>query len=141
MEARIDRRSIRLEPFQGDAFMASDPTALSDPIVFTELGRAWLGNEEWLRDADVTFATDPPAEIAALRGFYESDDPWHGACRITSQGPALYLDGVNPLMAISPLHYRVGDALSPERISFEAFIDGIPQRAVLSGVDHVRRDL
>jgi hypothetical protein len=36
--------------------------------------------------------------------------------------------------------FRVGkDAWSPERISFDAWLDGAPRRATASGADYLRR--
>jgi hypothetical protein len=57
-----------------------------------------------------------------------------------AQGEALFLDDVTPLVALPGGIFRVGEKdWSPERLRFDAVLDGRPQRAILSGVDHVRR--
>jgi hypothetical protein len=45
-----------------------------------------------------------------------------------------------PLTPLADGGFRAGDdAWSPERLSFDAPIDGIPQRATASGADFLRR--
>ncbi len=154
--AAPDRLSVRLggepvmkmAPSEEDAFMAVEPQRTPFQLVFRRAGktvaRAWFAGVEYVREeggAPVAAFTAPtPPEIRALTGHYVSDDPWAGSFRITAQGAALFVDDTAPLTLLADGSYRVGEKdWSPERIRFDAVIDGRPTRAIASGVDHQRR--
>jgi CubicO group peptidase (beta-lactamase class C family) len=148
LSARLADQALALELNGEDAFIAADPHLTPYPLVFRRTGkavtRAWHAGSEFVRIeagrrvAPFSPATPPALEV--LTGHYESDDPWAGSFRVTAQGEALFLDDVTPLVALPGGLFRVGDKdWSPERLRFDALLDGRPQRAVLSGVDHVRR--
>jgi len=143
LAARRGDRRLVLQQSGEDAFTAIDPSATPLPLVFRKedkaVVRAWWGETEYVREG-VEFSPPTPPKIAALAGYYESDDPWRGSFRVIAQGPDLTIDGTNPLTALSVGVYRVGkDAWSPERLRFDAWLDGRPQRATASGADYLRR--
>ena len=101
--------------------------------------QAWWGDAEYVRDG-AAFSSPTPARVAALTGYYEVDDGWRGSFRVMAQGPDLFIDGTMRLTPMPGGGFRVGDdSWSPERISFDAWLDGSPQRATLSGADYLRR--
>ena len=88
------------------------------------------------------FSPPTPPALKALTGHYVCDDPWAGSFRVTAQGEALFLDDVTPLTALPDGVYRAGEKdWSPERLQFDASLDGRPMRAIASGVDHLRRPI
>ena len=131
-----------------DLFGPMGPHVQVHPLAFRREGkavvRAWHGGDEYVRVGAsgpvAAFSPKPPAELAALAGTYECDDPWHGTIRIVAQGDQLVVDGGDPLVRLGDGSWRLGDKdWSPERIRFDGLIDGRPSRAIVSGVDHVRR--
>jgi D-alanyl-D-alanine carboxypeptidase len=140
---RLGERRLALAPSGEDAFTAADPAATPLPLVFRRKGkavvRAWWGGTEYVREG-VGFSPPTPAKLAALAGYYESDDPWRGSFRVIAQGPDLTIDGTNPLTPLADGAFRAGkDAWSPERLRFDAWLDGRPARANYSGADYLRR--
>ena len=82
-----------------------------------------------------------PAELAALAGRYENDDPWTGALTIEARADGLYIDGQVPL-ELKPEGYWVARGVpGTERIWFPHLVGGKAQVMNLSGVDFVRRDI
>ncbi|MFL5295481.1 MAG: serine hydrolase [Phenylobacterium sp.] len=148
MAAAIGGRTVDMEPGETDAFIALDPAATAHPLVFRRTAkavvRAWWGETEYVRlEAGRPLApfTPPPSPaLASLAGHYESDDPWRGGFRVTVQGDRLFLDGTTPAAPLPGGGFRVGEKdWSPERLAFDAFVDGRPRRATLSGADYMRR--
>jgi len=146
--AILTNRLVQMELGDEDGFIALDPREAAHPLVFRRkdksVVRAWWGATEYVRLLDgtpaVEFTPEAPASVIALTGHYVSDDPWRGGFRVTVQGEALMIDGTTPLIPRGDGGYRAGDkAWSPERVRFEAPLDGRPQRAVLSGIDYLRR--
>ena len=140
---RGDQQQLALQQSGEDAFTAVDPAATPLPLVFRKedkaVVRAWWGETEYVREG-VAFSPPTPAKLAALTGYYESDDPWRGSFRVIAQGPDLTIDGTTPLTPLGKGLYRAGkDAWSPERLRFDALLDGRPQRATASGADYLRR--
>lgn len=144
----IGNRLVSMEFGDEDAFIAIDPRQAAQALVFRRqdkaVVRAWWGETEYVRVHEggpvAAFTVETPARLLALTGRYVSDDPWRGGFRVTAQGEALFIDGVTPLTQRADGGFRVGEKTwSPERIRFEAPLDGRPQRAVLSGVDYLRR--
>ncbi len=141
----VQRGAERLAlELSGEAtFTAADPAATPLPLVFRSkdkaVVRAWWGATEYVRDG-VAFSPPTPANLAALTGYYESDDPWRGSFRVIAQGPELTVNGTDPLTPLGDGLWRAGqDDWSPERLRFDAWLDGRPQRASASGADYLRR--
>jgi D-alanyl-D-alanine carboxypeptidase len=140
--------AILMEAIGQDAFSAVDPKRTPFALVFRRdakpVTRAWHGGREFVRlDAGAPVAPfSPPtaAALAAVTGHYVSTDSWAASFRITAQGDTLFVDDVTPLVPLADGGFRVGKKdWSPERMRFDAVLDGRPTRATLSGVDHVRR--
>ena len=138
----------RFELAAPDVLIAASPQSTPEPLVFRRTGkavaRAWHAGSEYVRLQDerrvAGFSPATSAALMALTGHYVSDDPWAGGFRVTAQGEALFLDDIAPLAALPGGIFRIGDSdWSPERLRFEALLDGRPQRAVRSGVDYLRR--
>jgi D-alanyl-D-alanine carboxypeptidase len=85
----------------------------------------------------------PPAEWDAYPGHYRSHNPWHSNFRVVLRKGELCL--VEPwgeeenLVPLGDGVFRVGrEAQSPERLRFDAVLQGRALRANLSGCDHYR---
>ncbi len=148
LSAQVGDEAYAMEASEPDVFISIAPRATGYPLVFRRTGksvtRAWYAGVEFVRvEAGVRvapFSPPTPDPLKKLTGDYKSDDPWAGSFRVTAQGEALFLDDTNPLVPLADGGFRVGDKdWSPERLRFDAFVDGRPQRAILSGVDHARR--
>jgi hypothetical protein len=87
-----------------------------------------------------------PGEWAGYLGRYRAHNPWLPTFAIAAQRGTLvmgtdWLAGSQrtPLVAIEPGGFRVGEhEWSPERLRFEAIVDGLAQRAVYSGTPYYR---
>lgn len=143
LTAQLGEQTLALQQSGEAAFTAADPAVTPLPLVFRKAGdrvaRAWWGETEYVRQG-VAFSRPTPAKLAALTGYYESDDPWRGSFRVIAQGPDLTIDGTTPLTPLGENLFRAGkDNWSPERLRFSAWLDGRPQRATASGADYQRR--
>jgi hypothetical protein len=143
LDAALAGRRIALEPGGEDAFIATNPTQATAPLVFRRRGgavvRAWWNSVEYVREG-VDFTPATPPELAKLIGTYTCDDPWRGTFHVTAEGSALFVDGTTPLTPLPGGGFRVGeDDWSPERMAFDAPLGGRPSRATYSGVDFLRR--
>jgi D-alanyl-D-alanine carboxypeptidase len=148
LSAQIGDEAYAMEASEPDAFISVAPRAMALPLVFRRTGkvvtRAWHGGVEFVRveagARAAPFSPPTPESLKKLTGHYASDDPWVGSFRVTAQGEALFLDDTTPLWPLPDGSFRAGEKdWSPERLRFDALIDGYPQRAILSGHDHVRR--
>jgi CubicO group peptidase (beta-lactamase class C family) len=147
--AFAEDRSFGLEGAGPDTLIAKDPAATPDALVFRRrngrVERVWWGAAEYVRDDaqyNVAFTAPSPPALTALTGRYECDDPWRGGFSVTAQGDKLFIDGDMPMTLLADGSYRVGDKdWSPERLLFDAPGAGRPQRAILSGVDYLRREI
>jgi CubicO group peptidase (beta-lactamase class C family) len=87
-----------------------------------------------------------PVEWAAYLGRYRAHNPWLPTFAIAARQGTLvmgtdWLAGSQriTLAAIEPGTFRAGDdEWSPERLRFEAIVDGLAQRAVYSGTPYYR---
>ncbi|MBN1668516.1 MAG: beta-lactamase family protein [Anaerolineales bacterium] len=86
---------------------------------------------------------DFPPEWACYPGHYRSHNPWNPNFRVILRKGALIL--IDPAGDEEPMHpvsqgeFRVGeDTRSPERIRFEAIVDGKAIKANLSGGEYCR---
>jgi CubicO group peptidase (beta-lactamase class C family) len=132
----------RLESRGPDAALAPLPRFSRFPLVFRrEAGKvagAWYGDLWFGKDGRTDAPGTVPAELQALAGRYDNDDPWQGTFRLVARPDGLYLDGTERLLALQDGLWTVAEG-SPERIRLDGFIDGKAQRMNLSGVDFLRR--
>jgi hypothetical protein len=150
ISARIGDEVYAMELFEADAFISTAPEATAHPLVFRRTDktvmRAWWSGVEFVRAVGdrpiAAFSPKAPPALAALTGSYGCDDPWHGGFRVTAQGDRLFVDDVTPMTQLPDGSWRAGEKdWSPERIRFDAVMDGRPMRAIASGVDHLRRPI
>ncbi|HZZ30644.1 MAG TPA: serine hydrolase domain-containing protein [Phenylobacterium sp.] len=148
ISVRLGEQVFAMEAYAEDAFISSAPRTTAHPLVFRRADRAvvraWWSGVEFVRGvADrpvAAFSPQTSPGLAALTGYYGCDDPWHGSFRVTAQGDRLFVDDVTPLTLLPDGSWRQGEKdWSPERIRFDAVMDGRPMRAIASGVDHLRR--
>ena len=82
-------------------------------------------------------------EWEGLKGHYRSHNPWLTNLRIVARKGSLVLvspnDQEEPMAPLGENTFRVGaDPRSPERIRFDAFLEGQAQIAVFSGCEYAR---
>ena len=88
---------------------------------------------------------EPREEWSAFYGRFRSYNPWLPGFRIVQRGDDLVLaypwgGPEDPLTPLGEVDFRVGDERSPERLRFDAVVDGRALRANLSGADYYRSD-
>lgn len=148
LDVQVGGRSLSVARTGEETFSPVDPAVSPLPLAFRGQGgavaRVWWAGVEYLpvRDGAPAGAYSPPTppELARLVGTYANDDPWRGTFRVTAEGENLYIDGAVRLARRPDGSWRRSDEdWNPERLTFDAEIDGRPQRATFSGVDYVRR--
>jgi CubicO group peptidase (beta-lactamase class C family) len=87
---------------------------------------------------------EPREEHAAFYGRYRSYNPWLPGFRFVqwADGPGLVQawGEERPLAQVGEAEFRVGEEWSPERVHFDALVDGRALRANLSGESYYRSD-
>ena len=144
MVLRWNGQAIELERSGPDAYLVRHARFAILPLKLNRRdGRvvsAWWGPE--LFAADPAGRTPPPVPEALqkLAGRYDNDAPWSpGVTRVVARADGLSLDGVTPLVQLPDGSWRIGaDEASPERLRFDAVLNGRAQRLNFSGVDLVR---
>jgi D-alanyl-D-alanine carboxypeptidase len=138
----LDGIEVTMRKLDADAFLVRHPRFEHLPLTFERQQAApmvaWWGETRFARAE----AAAPPAaskRLAPLAGYYSSDDPWVRSAYVFVRGGQLWLDGTRPLVPESDGTFRVGpDTHGCERVSFDGFLDGAPQRMQFSGVDRDR---
>jgi D-alanyl-D-alanine carboxypeptidase len=102
-------------------------------------GSQWFWGEGYTGPASF----DYPAEWDSYAGHYHTYSPWMNDFRIYVRKGQLYLQwwGLfeSPLTPLGNGIFRYGETdYSPERLSFDAFVDGKATRATLSGGEYYR---
>jgi hypothetical protein len=142
------------------AYMRADTSSGIGVVAFANGFRgAW-----WLGEGALALATgrEPPApaldahdavrddgscpEARSYLGRYRAHNPWLPTFAVGASGGRLVMgtDWMNgsarlPLTPMADTAFRVGEeAWSPERLRFDAVVDGRAQRAVLSGTPYYR---
>jgi D-alanyl-D-alanine carboxypeptidase len=137
-----------------DGTFAVDHPALERfPVRFAhEQGRVAgaMWGPRWLWREGVPWADDPepPSEWAAYPGRYASWNPWapgfrvflrRGVLELAVTGDPLGWEPERQLVPAEDGSFRVGGPGSPDRVRFDAEIDGWTHRAVLDGAPYYRR--
>ena len=125
-----------LEPSGDDAFLAHHPRfARYAFLIERKDGKpvaAWWGEQEFAADPARLRGPAPP-EFAVLAGRY---DDVFSTSRVVARPTGLFMDGVTPMTRLADGGWRVGaDDWSPERLRFDAMLNGRPQRLNASGSD------
>jgi len=138
-------RSAPLQHSGGPAFVTAHPALAEWPLVAVRQGETIValdhGRRRFAKAGASAPLGDTPAELLPLQGWYQSDDPWSGGFAIVARGTRLWLNGSDPLIGLGRDEWKPAEPeWSPERLRFTAFVDGVPQIALLSGRAYERRD-
>lgn len=99
------------------------------------------GPDRYVRDGEPESAP-APTEVDPFVGHYRTHDPWQANIRVFLRDGALWLQDnasddaryhERPLEPYGNGSFRVGESWSPDRIRFDAVIDGRATRAVYDG--------
>lgn len=99
------------------------------------------GPDRYVRDGEPESAP-APTEVDPFVGHYRTHDPWQANIRVFLRDGALWLQDnasddaryhERPLEPFGNGSFRVGESWSPDRIRFDAVIDGRATRAVYDG--------
>lgn len=134
----------RMQSLGGPFFVTDEPRFAVTGVFFEaegeDIARAWSDDVEFVRGPPRGYQQPPPADVARLAGIYDSDDRWSGPLWVIARSGKLWLNNAEPLTLLDDGSWRPGtDEWNPERIRFDAFVDGRPTRLLLSGAPFVRR--
>jgi D-alanyl-D-alanine carboxypeptidase len=139
---------VPLERRRGDRFLVDHPDFALFPLAFERDGElvvaAVHGPDVYTREGAHGIPADKaPPEWSAYPGHYRAYNPWFTNFRILlRRGRLLLAYPKGPEDSLTPLEdglFGVGsDEWSPERLSFDAIVDGRALRANLSGCDYFR---
>ncbi len=130
--------------FAGGGFACADPAFTVSGLVFDiendRAVRAWANDVEYIANPAQGYKPPASAELRALAGRYDNDDRWWGPTIVVARDGKLWLSNTDALTPLADGSWRVGgDDWSPERVRFDAIIDGRPTRMMYSGLPFVRR--
>ncbi|MFZ2030896.1 MAG: serine hydrolase [Vitreimonas sp.] len=128
----------------GGGFACEEPAfAVSGLVIDVESDhavRAWVDDREYLAGAGRTYKPAASAELRALAGRYDNDDPWYGPITVVARDGKLWAGNTDVITPLSNGLWRFGDEdWSPERVRFDSVINGRPMRLIFSGNPFVRR--
>jgi hypothetical protein len=135
-----------LQPWGGEIFRTTHPDFRQFSLRFEKAGAAITG-ASWGPAAFVRQGSARPVPksdpaLARLAGRYVNDSPWWGTMTIVERGGRLWVGTDEPMTRIGDNLWRVGaESWSPERASFENFIDGRPLVMILAGEKFLRHDI
>jgi D-alanyl-D-alanine carboxypeptidase len=139
---------IPLEPRGKDRFLVDHPDFGLYLLVFERDGdavaEAWHGPNRYRREgAAAPSYGEAPRSWSAYTGHYLAYNPWLSNFRVVLRGDRLVLAWPwGPEEALAPLDdgsFRIGEEeWSPERLRFDALLDGEALRANRSGCDYYR---
>jgi CubicO group peptidase (beta-lactamase class C family) len=141
---RRNDHDSRMQSLGGPFFVTDESRFAATGLFFEsegeDIARAWANDVEFVRGPVRVYQQPPSADVARLAGIYDSDDRWSGPLWVIARSGKLWLNNVEPLTLLDDGSWRPGtDDWSPERIRFDAFVDGHPTRLLLSGSPFVRR--
>jgi hypothetical protein len=101
------------------------------------------GSNRYLRDGVVAPAAPAPDPAwSAYIGHFESSNPWLRHFRVVERAGRLYLcaraGSEMPLTPLQAAAFGMAEERLPERLRFDAVVDGVALRANLSGCDYYR---
>ena len=142
----LDGARVPLQAQGGGLFVTAHPGLVEWPLVAVRREKAVIaldhGSRRFVRSGVNAPLPATTPEIAALAGHYQSDDPWIGGVSIVARGDQLYLGGAGLLRRTGKVDFVPADpANSPERLRFEAQVNGVPQVVIWSGRRLERRDV
>lgn len=141
--AAFDDGTHELLPGDAGRFDVAEGTLGRYPLRFrrTRRGRVAVhGGHVYAESPNGVAPTTSPRSTARLRrvtGRYDSHNPWRRTFDVVARGSALLIieaDGEeDPLKSIGGDRFRVGAEPNPERLAFDAVVDGRALRASATG--------
>jgi CubicO group peptidase (beta-lactamase class C family) len=146
--ATVDGVEVGLIAGEDGRFDLADPHAGRYPLRFslTARGRVAVHGGRAFADPAPPSAHPQPSgsgrRARRLSGRFEAHNPWRRSVDVVVRGRALVLieaEGEEePLRPLGGDRFRVGPASSPERLAFDAVVDGRALRATASGHPYYR---
>lgn len=139
-------REAALQRAGGDLFRTLHPDFHGFSLMFerkggTVTGASW-GPNSYLKDGSSGELPASNAVLAKLAGRFINDSPWYPPAIVVERGGKLWIGTETPMARISDNLWRLGEeAWSPERVRFDNFLDGRPQRLLFSGEPYLRHDI
>jgi hypothetical protein len=135
-----------LQPWGGEIFRTTHPDFRQFSLKFDKSGAAvtgvnW-GPESFVRQGSGRSTPKSDPTLARLAGRYVNDSPWWGTMILVERGGKLWIGTETPMTRIGDNLWRVGEeSWSPERASFDNFIDGRPHVLIMAGEKFLRHDV
>lgn len=144
--ALLDGARVPLQAPAPNLFVTAHPGLVDWPLLAVRRDKVVIaidhGTRRFVRAGATAALPATPPELAALAGRYQSDDPWTGGLSIVARGDVLLLGGTDPLRRIGKDEWTLAEpANSPERLRFDAHVNGVPQVIDCSGRRMERRPL
>jgi D-alanyl-D-alanine carboxypeptidase len=135
-----------LQPWGDELFRTTHPDFRQFSLKFEKSGAAVTGASwgpaSFVRQGSARPVPKSDPALARLAGRYVNDSPWWGTMMIVERGGKLWVGTEEPMTRIGDNLWRVGEeSWSPERASFDDFIDGRPQVLVLAREKFLRHDI
>jgi hypothetical protein len=145
---RRDGRSVRTRRRWDDGFLVEHPELERFLLEFERddeglVTAAHHGPSRWHRRTPDDDPAPMAGDLSPFEGHYRSHNPWNSNFRVVLREGRLVcihaLGFEDPMIPLGPNHFRLGeDEGSPERISFDAVVEGRALRANRSGCDYYR---
>ena len=141
---RYNGRDSETQPVAPIAFACNEPRFSQPGLIFDieddKIVRAWVDDEEFVRDVSKGYLPPAPPELRAFAGMYVNDDRWGGNISVVARKGGLWLGNFTQLTRLPDGSWRAGEEdWSPERARFDGMVDGHATRFLLSGAPYVRR--
>ena len=143
LRLRKNGRDNLLQRAAGNLFATAEPDhAVTGVVIETGNGRpvrAWCGEKEYVVETSDGYRPDSPEALRVLAGRYDNDDRWGGPLYVYVRDNKVLIGNLQELTPLKNGIWRYGDESSPERVRFDGYINGVPQRLIFSGTPFVRR--
>lgn len=130
---RKDGADSRMQSVADPLFACEAPefqvTGLLFEIEDNAAVRVWSGEKEYLANPSAGYKPEASAELKVLTGRYEGTFP----TIIYARDGALWVNNREKLEPLPNGDYRVGPEWSPERVRFDGYLNGRPNRMLASG--------
>jgi len=136
-------RDSAMQQVMETLFATDEPDhAITGVVIETADGkpiRAWCGEVEYLVDPATGYKPAAPETLRVLAGRYDTDDKWGGPLYVYARDGKVLIGNAVELTPLVDGLWRLGNETSPERVAFDGYINGVPQRLLFSGTPYVRR--
>ena len=143
LRLRKKGRDSALQQAAGDLFATTEPDhSVTGVVIERENGqpvRAWCGETEYLVDPSIGYRPPAPDALRMLAGRYDTDDKWGGPLYVYVRDGKVLIGNIEELTPMADGLWHYGDTSSPERVRFDGYINGVPQRLMFSGTPFIRR--